>query len=82
MLDSRTRRLLRDGREVHLSPKAFDLLLSLVENRSRAMSRADLQATLWPSTFVLDTNLAGLVAEVRRALGDDADRGFGLFEVR
>jgi DNA-binding winged helix-turn-helix (wHTH) protein len=73
MLDSRTRRLLRDGREVHLSPKAFDLLLSLVENRSRAMSRADLQATLWPSTFVLDTNLAGLVAEVRRALGDDAD---------
>jgi DNA-binding winged helix-turn-helix (wHTH) protein len=73
MLDSRTRRLLRDGREVHLSPKAFDLLLSLVENRSRAMSRADLQATLWPSTFVLDTNLAGLVAEIRRALGDDAD---------
>jgi DNA-binding winged helix-turn-helix (wHTH) protein len=73
MLDSRTRRLLRDGREVHLSPKAFDLLLSLVENRSRAMSRADLQTTLWPSTFVLDTNLAGLVAEVRRALGDDAD---------
>ena len=73
MLDSRTRRLLRDGREVHLSPKAFDLLLSLVENRSRAMSRADLQTTLWPSTFVLDTNLASLVAEVRRALGDDAD---------
>jgi DNA-binding winged helix-turn-helix (wHTH) protein len=73
MLDSRTRRLLRDGREVHLSPKAFDLLLSLVENRSRAMSRADLQSTLWPSTFVLDTNLAGLVAEVRRALDDAAE---------
>ena len=72
-LDVRTRRLLRNGQEVHLSPKAFDLLLSLVENRSRAMSRDDLLKLLWPSTFVLDTNLAGLVVEVRRALGDAAD---------
>lgn len=72
-LESRTRQLLRAGQEVHLSPKAFDLLLALVENRSRAMSRADLVEHLWPSTFVLDTNLAGMVAEVRRALGDAAD---------
>ena len=72
-LDSRTRQLLRAGREVHLSPKAFDLLLSLVENRSRAMSRDDLLKHLWPSTFVLETNLAGLIAEIRRALGDVAD---------
>jgi DNA-binding winged helix-turn-helix (wHTH) protein len=72
-LDSRTRQLLRNGQEMHLSPKAFDLLLLLVENRTRAMSRTDLQGHLWPSTFVLETNLAGLVAEVRRALGDPAD---------
>jgi DNA-binding winged helix-turn-helix (wHTH) protein len=72
-LDSRTRQLLRDEAEVHLSPKAFDLLLVVVENRSRAMSRSDLHGHLWPSTFVLETNLAGLVAEVRRALGDPAD---------
>jgi DNA-binding winged helix-turn-helix (wHTH) protein len=72
-VDSRTRRLLRDGREVHVSPKAFDLLLLLVDNRSRAMSKADLLKHLWPSTFVLETNLAGLIAEVRRALGDAAD---------
>ena len=73
-LDSRTRQLLCDGAEVGLSPKAFHLLLLLVENRSRAMSRDELQQQLWPSTFVLDTNLAGLVAEVRRALRDTADR--------
>ena len=72
-LDSGTRQLLRDGRDVHVSPKAFDLLLVLVENRSRAMSRAALHQHLWPSTFVLETNLAGLVAELRRALGDTAD---------
>ncbi len=73
-LDSRTRQLLRDGREVALSPKAFQLLLLLVENRSRAMSREELHQQLWPSTFVLETNLAGLVAEVRRALEDTADK--------
>jgi DNA-binding winged helix-turn-helix (wHTH) protein len=73
-LDSRTRQLLRDGREVTLSPKAFHLLLLLVENRSRAMSREELHQQLWPSTFVLETNLAGLVAEVRRALDDTADK--------
>jgi DNA-binding winged helix-turn-helix (wHTH) protein len=72
-LDSRTRQLVRDGADVALSPKAFHLLLLLVENRSRAMSRDELQQQLWPSTFVLETNLAGLVAEVRRALHDSAE---------
>jgi DNA-binding winged helix-turn-helix (wHTH) protein len=72
-LDSRTRQLVRDGTDVALSPKAFQLLLLLVENRSRAMSRDELQQQLWPSTFVLETNLAGLVAEVRRALCDSAE---------
>jgi DNA-binding winged helix-turn-helix (wHTH) protein len=73
-LDSRTRQLLRDGAEISLSPKAFHLLLLLVENRSRALSRDELQQQLWPSTFVLETNLAGLIAEVRRALDDTAER--------
>ena len=73
-LDSRTRRLLRGEEEVHLSPKAFDLLLHLVENHTRAMSKAELHERLWPSTYVLETNLAGLVAEIRRALDDSADQ--------
>jgi DNA-binding winged helix-turn-helix (wHTH) protein len=73
-LDSRTRQLLGDGAEVGLSPKAFHLLLLLVENRARAMSKDELQQQLWPSTFVLETNLAGLIAEVRRALRDSAER--------
>ncbi|MDQ3419503.1 MAG: FHA domain-containing protein [Acidobacteriota bacterium] len=72
-LDPETRRLLRDDNEVHLSPKAFDLLSLLIANRTRAMAKAHLLATLWPSTYVGETNLAGLVAELRRALGDSAD---------
>jgi DNA-binding winged helix-turn-helix (wHTH) protein len=67
-----TRQLLADGRDVHVSPKAFDLLLLLVEQRSRAVSKAELQERLWPATFVGETNLATLVAEIRRALDDSA----------
>src|SRR6188474_459135 len=71
-LDAATRQLRRDGREVALSPKAFQLLLFLVVNRERAVSRQELHQTLWPSTFVLDTNIASLIAEIRRALDDNA----------
>jgi DNA-binding winged helix-turn-helix (wHTH) protein len=73
VLDPDTRRLLRDGDEVHLSPKAFDLLRLLVDGRARALARRDLHDQLWPETHVEDTNLAGLVAEIRRALGDSPD---------
>ena len=73
-LDTRTRRLLQEEREVHLSPKAFDLLILLVENQARAMSKGELHEKLWPSTYVLETNLAGLIVELRRALDDSAER--------
>jgi DNA-binding winged helix-turn-helix (wHTH) protein len=73
-LDSDTRQLLGGDAEIHLSPKAFDLLTLLVANRHRAVSKAELLEHLWPSTFVEETNLAGLVAEIRRALGDNPAR--------
>jgi DNA-binding winged helix-turn-helix (wHTH) protein len=73
-LDAATRQLLRDGQEVPLSPKAFQLLLLLVANRDRAVPKPELHENLWPSTFVVDTNLASLIAEIRRALDDDAAR--------
>jgi DNA-binding winged helix-turn-helix (wHTH) protein len=72
ILDGDTRRLLRDGADVHLSPKAFDLLNALVVNRTRAVSKAELLDLLWPSTYVEETNVAGLVLEIRRALRDTA----------
>ncbi len=71
-LDHDTRQLLLNGDEVHLSPKAFELLTVLLANQSRAVSKAELQERLWPSTFVEETNLAGLVAEIRRSLHDTA----------
>ena len=69
-LDAGTRQLFRGTSEVRLSPKAFDLLLYLVENRPRAVSKKALHDRLWPATFVTESNLASLIAELRRALGD------------
>ena len=70
--DADTRQLLRGGAEVHLSPKAFELLRVLVDNRPRALSKNELHEHLWPATFVSEATLASLIAEVREALGDPA----------
>jgi len=72
VLDTEARQVLRGNEPIALSPKAFDLLAFLVENRPNALSKDVLHERLWPEMFVSDTNLAGLVAEIRRALGDDA----------
>jgi len=73
VVDGDTRRLLRDREEIHLSPKALHLLQLLIENRHRAVSKADLQKELWPNTFVAETNLASIIREVRQALDDTAE---------
>jgi hypothetical protein len=57
---------------IHLSTKAFDLLVLLVSRRPEALSKDELQKELWPDTFVADVNLAVLVAEIRTALREDA----------
>ena len=70
VLDSDARELLRDGEAVHLSPKAYQLLEALVENRPKALSKSALHDLLWPNTFVVETNLANLVVEIRGVIGD------------
>jgi DNA-binding winged helix-turn-helix (wHTH) protein len=69
-VDSETRQLLRQGTEVHLSPKAFDLLCTLIESRPKVVEKEDLHARIWPKTYVIDANLNVLMSEIRRAIGD------------
>jgi DNA-binding winged helix-turn-helix (wHTH) protein len=59
---------------VPLSPKAFAALLALLERRPDAVRREDLRDRLWPKTYVADTSLRRVVAELRAALGDDESR--------
>jgi len=70
ILDFDTRQLIRDGREIHISPKAFELLAALVNERPKVISKAVLQQRLWPDTFVAEANLSNLIAELRAALDD------------
>jgi DNA-binding winged helix-turn-helix (wHTH) protein len=72
VLDSEMRQLSASGAEVHLSPKAFDLLCTLVASRPNVVSKGELFSQIWPDTFVVDANLNVLVGEIRRAVGDDA----------
>jgi DNA-binding winged helix-turn-helix (wHTH) protein len=69
-LEIGARQLFRGNTEIHLSPKAFDLLQALIEHRTRALSKTELHDRLWPGTFVTEANLASLIAELRRALED------------
>ena len=71
-LDLDTRQLTQGRREIHLAPKAFELLATLVLDRPKVLSKAVLQQRLWPKTFVAEANLSNLVAEIREALGDRA----------
>jgi Tol biopolymer transport system component/DNA-binding winged helix-turn-helix (wHTH) protein len=69
-LDISERVLTRDGRVVPLSPKVFDTLLVLIENRGRILGKDELMQTIWPDTFVEESNLTHNVSQIRRALGD------------
>ena len=70
--DLDTRQLTRDGREVHLVPKAFELLVTLARERPKVLSKSALLERLWPDTFVSEGNLSNLIADIREALGDRA----------
>jgi DNA-binding winged helix-turn-helix (wHTH) protein len=69
-LDPARRLLLRERREIHLTPKAFELLCLLVDAAPRVVPKAEIHARLWPRCVVSDDTLFGLVKEIRRALDD------------
>jgi DNA-binding winged helix-turn-helix (wHTH) protein len=71
MLDSDRRQVThREHGELHLTPKAFDLLALLVAEAPRVVRKGELHERLWRGTFVSDSTLVGLVKEIRRALDD------------
>jgi DNA-binding winged helix-turn-helix (wHTH) protein len=71
VLDTGTRQLLRGRTKVHLEPKALELLEMLVARRPEAVSKTEIHRRLWPDTFVSESSLSGLVAQLRKALADD-----------
>jgi DNA-binding winged helix-turn-helix (wHTH) protein len=69
-LDPEKQTLLRDGEPVALAPKAFQLLLTLVSHGTETVSKDQLMKSVWPDTFVEETNLTRNVFALRKALGE------------
>lgn len=72
VFDTGTRELRRGAEPVPLPPKTFRFLEALLERRPEAISKSVLMDLVWPDTFVTESSLARLTAELREALGDDA----------
>jgi len=85
VLDDVAKRVFRDGRPVHLTPKGYAFLEYMARQGRRAVSKAEIVAHLWPGTFVSQAALTSVVKELRQALEGEAGaprvvrgvRGFG-----
>ena len=73
LIDVGERMLRRDGEPVPLTPKAFDVLVALLEKPGQLISKEELLQTVWPDTFVEESNLAYNIFALRKALGDSAE---------
>lgn len=72
-VDPVRRRLLRGGEQVSLTPKAFSILLVLLENRRTVVEKEELIQRVWPDTHVTEANLTQNISSLRKALGERAN---------
>src|SRR5713226_3010790 len=72
-LDSRKRTVCRADSPISLTPKAFDVLLFLVQNPNRLVTKEQLLQAVWGDTFVEEGNLTQYISHLRKALGDNSE---------
>jgi eukaryotic-like serine/threonine-protein kinase len=73
VLDPGRRTLSRADSPVSLTPKAFDVLLFLVQNPNRLVTKEELLQAVWGDTFVEEGNLTQYISHLRKALGDNSE---------
>jgi len=71
-LDVMKRQLMRAGEVVPLTSKAFDLLLAMVKNSGRDLTKDELLESVWPGQMLEEANLTVNMSAVRKALGEKA----------
>ncbi|MBT8070624.1 MAG: winged helix-turn-helix domain-containing protein [Gammaproteobacteria bacterium] len=74
--------LSRDGQEIHLEPVVLKLLIYLIANRDRLVTRQELMNTVWGDTVISESALTKAVARLRKALDDDSAHPLYLETVR
>ena len=72
-IDTDRRLLLHEGRPLSISPKAFDVLVFLIENRGRVVDRREITAACWPDTLAQKGNLTNYICTLRQLLGEERD---------
>src|SRR6201984_950221 len=73
VLDPGRRTLTRADSPVSLTPKAFDVLLSLAQNPNRLVTKEELLQAVWGDRFVEEGNLTQYISHLRKALGDNSE---------
>lgn len=71
LVDSLAREVARGGKPVAVEPKVFDLLLYLIDNRHRVVSRDEIVDRIWSGRAISDDALSSCIKAARRALDDD-----------
>ena len=71
-IECRNFQILKNGAALRITPRAFEVLLYLIENAGRVVSKQELFERVWKESFVTDNALTRMVKEIRRVLGDDA----------
>ena len=69
-LDGGRRELRRGSEPISLEPQVFDVLLYLVQNRDRVVTKDDLIAAVWDGRIVSDSTLTSRITAARKAVGD------------
>lgn len=72
LVEAREFRVFKNGEAITLEPKAFAVLIFLIENRGRLVTKDELLDAVWKDAFVTPNVLTRIVAQLRRALGEDA----------
>src|SRR5262249_25518970 len=81
-IDGVKRLISQKGQPVALTPKAFDLLLVLVESRDRVTEKSEFIERVWPDSFVEETNLTQNISKLRKALGKNSQQHQFIVTVR
>ena len=72
-INAARRELRRSGSIVHMEPQVFDLLVHLIRNRDRIVSKDELIESIWQGRIVSEAALSSRISAARRALGDSGN---------
>lgn len=72
-INCREFRVLKSGRTQKITPRAFEVLIFLIERQNSLVSKQELFEEIWKESFVSDNALTRMIKEIRRVIGDDAE---------